>query len=499
MSEKFQADYPNSHYLSNLNTLNQANNTVSLNRLPTLGEILSNKTKSPVDLFNFYLFMKEIEGKVDYLDFWFDLINHLNLCKHYVKGLRESIIRHNESPMLNRNSGTSQVRNSIPVSEKSKHKSLSSSILLDLIINDHILEENDSNRLSQFLRGDINISSLDDKTKQKIEKYNQDELKRLSDQEYRRMSDADYRRASDHSIAEHMSLVDNQYEIGEARTSNFLSSPKHIQLDSPTNQYVPPPNNPNAQYSPNPNTQYASVPNSPNTQYVPPPNNPQYRNSPSQINSSVLEKLIRDSQSSENNSFITRNNLKESSHNLLLKYFVEDSEKNLNLPTDLNQFIIRSIEIDGRDDPDVFNSVKIYIFNKIENDHLPRFLNFIAIRNINKSTNTRFIVGNIFLLIAFWIAFVLIFLNYPKSYRVPIIIPFFIASYCLVSIGYLIDPILCWFKLSESFVANKYFIRIKEPFIYKLLLKRSLWVLFLIVLFTAVFTILFSLVPGHRL
>lgn len=473
MSEKYQADNPNSHYLSNLNNLNQPNNAVTLNRLPTLGEILSNKTKSPVDLYNFYLFMKEIEGKVDYLDFWFDLINHLNLCKHYVKGLRESIIKQNESPVMNRNSGTSQFRNSMPTSEKSKHKSLSSSILLDLIINDHILEDFDNKRLSQFLRGDININNLDDKIKQKIDKYNKDELKRLSDQEFRRMSDAEYRRASQHSLVDDTSIVEHLPEIGEARSSNFLSSPKYVQLDK-----------------------------SPSTQYVPPPNNPQYRSqsqTQSYINSSVLEKLIKDSQSSENNSFITRNNLKESSHNLLLKYFVEDSEKNLNLPSNLNQFIIKSIEIDGRDDPDIFNNVKIYVFNKIENDHLPKFLNFIAIRNINKSTNTRFIVGNVFLLIAFWIAFVLIFLNYKKSYRVPIIIPFFIASYCLVSIGYLIDPILCWFKLSESFTNNKYFIRIDEPFIYRLLFKRSLWVLFLIILFTAVFTILFSLVPGHRL
>ena len=77
-NEKYALDFPNSHYLSNLNNLNGTNQSIHLNRLPTLGEILANKSKSPVDLFTFYQFMKDVEGKIDYLDFWFDLINHLN-------------------------------------------------------------------------------------------------------------------------------------------------------------------------------------------------------------------------------------------------------------------------------------------------------------------------------------------------------------------------------------------------------------------------------------
>ena len=200
-NEKYALDFPNSHYLSNLNNLNGTNQSIHLNRLPTLGEILANKSKSPVDLFTFYQFMKDVEGKIDYLDFWFDLINHLNLCKHYVKGLRDSIIRQSSTfhqqqqqlqqqghriisslqpqhqPQLQDLSYESPAtatgfRNSMAVSEKSNRKSLSSSILLDLIINDNILEENDSHRLSAFLRGDINLDNLDPKLKDLIEQYN---------------------------------------------------------------------------------------------------------------------------------------------------------------------------------------------------------------------------------------------------------------------------------------------------------------------------------------
>ena len=43
---------------------------------------------------------------------------------------------------------------------------------MDLIINDNILEENDSHRLSAFLRGDINLDNLDPKLKDLIEQYN---------------------------------------------------------------------------------------------------------------------------------------------------------------------------------------------------------------------------------------------------------------------------------------------------------------------------------------
>lgn len=137
----------------------------------------------------------------------------------------------------------------------------------------------------------------------------------------------------------------------------------------------------------------------------------------STINPSLLEKLIKDSPASNGtHSFITRENLRESSHQLLLKYFVEDSEKNLNLPSNLNSQIIKAIEVDGRDDPDVFNYVKNFVFNKLENEHLPKFLDFMATRNINHSNFWRIILGFFFLFIGFWVSFIMVFLNYRKRF-----------------------------------------------------------------------------------
>lgn len=40
------------------------------NRLPTLYEVLSRTTRSPVDLFAFYVYMRDQQRSVDYLDFW---------------------------------------------------------------------------------------------------------------------------------------------------------------------------------------------------------------------------------------------------------------------------------------------------------------------------------------------------------------------------------------------------------------------------------------------
>ncbi|KAI5952785.1 RAX1 [Candida jiufengensis] len=560
--EKYQSNFPNSNYLSNLNNLNGTNQSIQLNRLPTLGEILANKSKTPVDLFTFYQFMQDVEGKVDYLDFWFDLINHLNLCKHYVKGLRDSIIRqsshfnnssdlHNQqltnptnqqqnttgsSSDYNRQSffqSPNDIRNSNPISEKSqKHKSLSSSILLDLIINDNILEENDSHRLSAFLRGDINLDNIDPKLKNLIEQYNTEIDQPATATSHQNVS-------SPPNLNKTPPLSNSQFN--SSHNSLARSSPSFLQSTS----YKPPQYNPEKRISSNSGlftdyddsdidhhphsndslyenqldigqadrvvnaSNYVSLQQNSNSNLLQNHQNhsPQQiqlnKKRESTINPSLLEKLIKDSPalSTNNKSFITRENLKESSHNLLLKYFVEDSEKNLNLPSNLNSYIIKSIEIDGRDDPDIFNYVKNYIFNKLENDHLPKFLDFMATRNINHSNFIRIVLGFFFLFIGFWISFIFIFLNYRKGLRPVIVVPFLIGFYFIMSSIYLVDPVMAWFGISETFSKSngKSLLRIREKFIYKFILKRSLWVLFLILLFTAILTTLFSLVPGHRL
>ncbi|KIY69419.1 hypothetical protein CYLTODRAFT_393741 [Cylindrobasidium torrendii FP15055 ss-10] len=58
-------------------------------RLPSFTEVLSRRTRPPVDLFMFYLFLQR-EGLEDMLDFWLDVQQHENLCRAYFKDVRKS-------------------------------------------------------------------------------------------------------------------------------------------------------------------------------------------------------------------------------------------------------------------------------------------------------------------------------------------------------------------------------------------------------------------------
>lgn len=80
------------------------------NHLPNLGEVLNRRTLAPVDLFSFYIYMRDQQRSVDYLDFWcvpstivyiiswlillcrLDVHQHMSLCRHYVRELRRSVL-----------------------------------------------------------------------------------------------------------------------------------------------------------------------------------------------------------------------------------------------------------------------------------------------------------------------------------------------------------------------------------------------------------------------
>lgn len=482
-NEKSQADYPSSHYLSNLNNPHATNQTIHLNRLPTLGEILANKTKSPVDLRTFYRYMDEIEGKLDHLDFWFELINHLNLCKHYVKGLRDSIVRQSYNHYTSggvgsvtgtgTNAGVTSSSSGAPGSPTDpfqspgdgKHKSLSSSILLDLILNDHILEDSDSNRLSQFLRGDIQLENADPKLRDMILRYN----------------DSNNRSSNGSSVL--ATPTQTSFVFSKPPTPNIQGASANRRYSSHSKLVD--------EQSLGESMEIGQADRAVNPNMIP-------LRKETSINPALLERLVHRPQS-ESNSFITRNNLKESSHNLLLKYFVEDSEKNLYLPERMNRDIIKAIEVEGRDDPDIFHDVRIFVFSRLENDYLPRFLNFVAIRNVNHTGFMRIFLGFFFIFVAFWVGFIFIFLNTRKSLRPVVLVPYGIGFYFLITSVYLVDPLLILLGYGESFTRENTFLVVRDKFVRNLLLRRSIWVAFLVVLCTAALTILFVFVPGHRL
>jgi hypothetical protein len=73
----------------------------------------------------------------------------------------------------------------------------------------------------------------------------------------------------------------------------------------------------------------------------------------------------------------------------------------------------------------------------------------------------------------------------------------FIGVYSLISHQYYLDPILALAGFSEYTVFS--FFRIKEPYVRKLLNKRSATILMIIILISACLIVLFVFVPGKRL
>lgn len=126
--------------------------TATTHRLPTLYEVLNRQAPAPVDLWSFYTFLSQYPYAINFLDFWIDLMAHLRLCKDYVKGIRESVLLWEESRRNSRNSD--EARNSLGSA------SVSSSMLLEALMNDGYLDYEDSKRVSQFLRGDTRSPGL---------------------------------------------------------------------------------------------------------------------------------------------------------------------------------------------------------------------------------------------------------------------------------------------------------------------------------------------------
>ena len=168
--------------------------------------------------------------------------------------------------------------------------------------------------------------------------------------------------------------------------------------------------------------------------------------------------------------------------------------------------------------PDMFHGQKEYCFRAMEQDAFPRFLRSKAFGNLTPLTAlVRLIVGLIVLWVGLAVGFSLIFLDVkPKSKRffvslpflssfmlllmstfIQLFIPFTIAILLLISHQYELDPILVFFRQSESTPFRT--LTIREPYVKKLLLGRAIWVTIVVATLSTGLTLLFWGVPGYRL
>ncbi|AEO53303.1 hypothetical protein MYCTH_2074663 [Thermothelomyces thermophilus ATCC 42464] len=346
------------------------------NRLPTLFEVLSRRTLPPVDLFSFYIYMRDQQRSVDYLDFWLDVAQHMSLCRHYVRELRRSVLV--GTPDLDRA----------------------------------------SKRSSGILEG-------------------------LGDLSYSAPGPSMY--------------ATEKEKDQDARMSAFLREDRELH-DSPASSDA-------RQNRPSTNL---STPRELNTDSTSPPHT------------------------------VARQDIRASAEKILYTFLLPGAEREITLPGSITQDVTTAIEEFGRDDPEVFDVAKDYVFQAMERDAFPGFLRMKALGNLIPPTMVmRLIIGLVSMFGGFWAAFILIFLDKSRMERLWLILPFTIGVYCLASYQYCLDPILALIGLSEYTPFN--FSRMREPYVRKLLARRSVMVLAVTALVDAALCVLFILVPGKRL
>jgi len=386
------------------------------NRLPSFTEVLSRRTRPPVDLFMFYLFLQR-EGSEDILDFWLDVQQHENLCRAYFKDVRKS----------------------------------------GRTIRDDWPEYWDYARRRGSIYG--TVVGLNPQTGTKRSTASTADI--LSDHDRRTLAATDNEKAARSPSPRMMST-----SPGTAVASDPPRSTTPFSLSGRTP------------------TLFAR----------------RASRAPTIIPRSAA---------------ISRQDLIASAERIYFRYLspagtvgsTENHEIYLPPALRIHSFPLNSAhEPKSQSEiglmaqiPDMFHAQKEYCFRAMEQDAFPRFLRAKAFGNLTPvSALVRLVVGLIVLWIGLAVGFSLIFLDvHPKSKRFFLFIPYAIAILFLISHQYELDPILVFLGQSESTPFRT--LRIREPYVKKLLLGRALWVSALVAACTVASTMIFWAVPGHRL
>jgi len=195
---------------------------------------------------------------------------------------------------------------------------------------------------------------------------------------------------------------------------------------------------------------------------------------------------------------LTRAEIRQSAERIYYKYIVPGAEKEVILPEPIRQRISYAIEQDLRDDPEIFQEAKHYVFRLMEDEAFPRFLKARAFGNMTTlQTMLRLILGLFFLFVGFSVEFSLIFLDMPRMLRLWGYIPLFFGILNLLANQTELCPIFGFLNISETVFLQ--FAIVREPFIRKLLMKKSAQVMLASLVVTALVTALFASIPGKRL
>ena len=219
---------------------------------------------------------------------------------------------------------------------------------------------------------------------------------------------------------------------------------------------------------------------------------------------------------------VSRADIKHSAEQILYTYLLENSEREIVIPRQYLEAIQFAIEHEERDDPEVFEDAKDYVFQAMERDAYPAFLRAKALGNlVPPSAMMRVVLGLMCLFAGFWAGFYCILTNKSRATKCfvslvssppssklhdvaspaddheQLIIPFTLGIYFLVSWQYYLDPIIAYAHYSEYTFFN--FSRIREPYVQKMLYKRGLMVFAMTAGIAICLNVLFIFVPGKHL
>ncbi|ODQ66552.1 hypothetical protein NADFUDRAFT_82339 [Nadsonia fulvescens var. elongata DSM 6958] len=503
--------------------------------------------------------MKSQYRGLDYLDFWLDVVQHSSLCRHFEaahdknRTKAESRLKHAESKERLRAGQTIRhVRN--------RNSKSSSDMLFDALLKQP--GDNDDTAFEQkSLTGQVNGSAynLDEIDSQRLsEILHDDDL----DSNKRRSimsillarnkiaesdSHADYQRSealaaqrSEQQNSEQQNRysekTDTLFSLAPSSTYSAARAPFVDQYNSHSssggegifNAILPPP-----QMHSSINSDHLNSNDSTSTDFMSKllfqANRQQQSSTSDDVNSAsaqFITKLLPGTSSglptplpsmpisSEMASFVSAEQVLESTQRIFVAYFMPNAERELLLPFECVEKIRNSFESLGNNenrdsnafnlDPStIFLEPRDMVYQILENDYFPSFLQLRAIGNIiYNGSLIRLILGLIFLFVGFWVGFILIFLDYSRATRCWVILPFFLGSYCLISSLFNLDPLLALIGYSErgrSFDGHRWLIMIRDKYVSRLLVKRALFVFMIVLIIALILILIFVLVPGKRL
>jgi len=128
---------------------------------------------------------------------------------------------------------------------------------------------------------------------------------------------------------------------------------------------------------------------------------------------------------------INRSDLRAAAEKILYTYIVPGSERECVLPREMVVDIQTAIEKDMRDDPEIFDAAREYIFQAMEREAFPGFLRAKALGNLVRfSALLRMMIGLLALFGGFWAGFAMIFLGYSRTTRCWVSYSFNVSLIC---------------------------------------------------------------------